>query len=105
MIYVILGSGSICIGLYVWGKIQKYKKEKAIEERDIAIKNLTVVEKKLSNMKNNVDQVLDYNTKDTKVKKEIDKSILILKSAKSKEDVKVEYEKIRNRIHDSIDSL
>lgn len=105
MTYLISGLAVVIIGLFIWGKIQQKKKESAIRARDIAIDNAIALENKLANMKNNVDQVLDYNTKDEQAKKEIDKSIATLKSAKKDKEVIVEYEKIRSRIYDSLATL
>jgi len=103
--YVIGIAAIIILGLIVTILILNKSKKKIAKEKDQAIKDATIAEKKLNTVKAEVDKVLDYNTEDKERKKVIDQHVKILKESKDTKGVVNEMENIRMDIYDILATL
>jgi len=103
--YVIGIAAIIILGLIVTILILNKSKKKIAKEKDQAIKDATIAEKKLDTVKAEVDKVLDYNTEDKERKKVIDQHVKILKESKDTKGVVNEMENIRMDIYDILATL
>ena len=105
MLYVVLGAIATIAGLAAWGALERKSKEKLKKELDVANKKVAEAEKRVANIKENVDKVLTYNSEDEEVKTQMDAHIKVLKDTRSKKGIEDEIEKLRGSVFNSIASL
>lgn len=103
--YLILALFIVIAVTIIWAMLERNGKKKAIKKWNAERKKNAILQKQLDTLRDNVDQVLDYNSEDRDRRNKINKHIEVLKNSKKEKEVLNELENIRADIHDALATL
>jgi len=100
--YLGIGGGILAViaGLIAWAKIERAGKKKAIREKESAEIDKAKAEKRVHDIGENIDRLLDYNSKDAVIKQDVENRIVRFRDTRSKTDAKKEVAKLRADLFD-----